>query len=139
MVGKVPRTQWISAHAPVLRNRIGVGFTGLTDRSGARGHREFMSHIAYHFPKPIKGFRPPTGLSLVSKATGLISAICKPMIQGTPSRGSIPRGGIQCRIRCDGVQRRILRYSVPHLIEQPMGFQVTGPSVATITSRQVMS
>ena len=46
-----PRTQWLSAHAPILRNRMGVGITALKDQSGARGHAEFMAHFAYYFPQ----------------------------------------------------------------------------------------
>ena len=124
-----PRTQWISAHAPVFRNRIGIGFTGLTDRSGARGHREFMSHVAYHFPKPIKGFRLSTGLSLGVQSNwfdfGDLQAFDPgDPIQAAPYREAAFNAGFGAMAFKD---QYYVGFSIPHLIEQPMGFQGTGP------------
>lgn len=124
-----PRTQWISAHAPVLRNRIGVGFTGLTDRSGARGHREFMTHVAYHFPKPIKGFRLSTGMSMGVQSnwfdfSGLQAYDPGDPIQAAPYREAAFNAGFGAMAFKD---EYYVGFSVPHLLEQAMGFQGSGP------------
>ena len=65
-----PRTQFISAHAPLFRNRLGVGLTALNDASGARSQREFMGHVAYHSPELGNGIHLSTGLSLGVQSAG---------------------------------------------------------------------
>jgi len=124
-----PRTQFISSHAPVLRNRMGVGITALRDRSGARGHNEFMVHGAYHFPKKIQSFNISTGLSLGVQSNRFdfsdlqVNDINDPL-QAMAYKESAFNAGFGCAAHNDVWYFGL---AIPHLVEQPMGFQGSGP------------
>ncbi len=123
-----PRTQWLSAHAPILRNRMGVGITALKDQSGARGHAEFMTHFAYYFPKPIQGFKLTTGLSFGVQSNRFdfsqlqVSDLNDPL-QAAPYKEAAFNAGFGAMAYKDDWY---LGLSIPHLLEQPMGFQGSG-------------
>ena len=124
-----PRTQFFSTHAPILRNRMGIGFTALNDRSGARGHSEFMAHVAYHFPEIIKGFRISSGLSFGAQSNRYDFASLQVHDPGDPlqeiaySESAFNAGFGVMAFRDDWY----FGLSIPHLIEQSMGFQDSGP------------
>lgn len=65
-----PRTQFLSSHAPLFRNRLGLGFTAMNDASGARFQREFMGHLAYHSPEIGHGIHLSSGISLGLQSAG---------------------------------------------------------------------
>lgn len=65
-----PRTQFISAHAPAFRNRVGLGFSAMNDASGARAQREFMAQAAYHLPELNQGIHISAGLALGVESAG---------------------------------------------------------------------
>jgi type IX secretion system PorP/SprF family membrane protein len=124
-----PRTQFFSTHAPILRNRMGIGFTALNDRSGARGHSEFMAHVAYHFPEIIQGFRISSGLSFGVQSNRYDFASLQVHDPGDPfqemaySESAFNAGFGVMAFRDDWY----FGLSIPHLIEQSMGFQDSGP------------
>ena len=124
-----PRTQWVSAHAPILRNRMGVGITALKDQSGARGHAEFMGHFAYYFPKPIHGFNLTTGLSMGVQSNRFdfsqlhVSDLNDPL-QAAPYKEAAFNAGFGAMAYKDDWY---VGLSIPHLLEQSMGFQGSGP------------
>lgn len=124
-----PRTQFFSTHAPIFRDRMGVGFTAMNDRSGARGHSEFMAHVAYHLPEVIQGFRISTGLSFGVQsnrydfASLQVHDLGDPLQEMAYSESAFNAGFGAMAFRDDWY----FGLSIPHLIEQSMGFQGTGP------------
>lgn len=65
-----PRTQFLSVHAPVFRNQLGVGFSATNDASGVRTLREAMGHVAYHSPQLYRGIYLSSGLSFGMQSAG---------------------------------------------------------------------
>ena len=63
-----PRTQWFSSHAPIFRNRMGIGLTVINDASGARSQQDFKLNAAYHLPELNYGIKVSAGMGL-----GLVS------------------------------------------------------------------
>jgi type IX secretion system PorP/SprF family membrane protein len=124
-----PRTQFFSSHAPIFRNRMGVGFSAVNDKSGARGHSEFMGHVAYHFPEMIRGFRISSGLSLGVQSNRYDFSALQVHDLGDPwqemaySESAFNAGFGVMAFRDEWY----FGLSIPHLIEQSMGFQDTGP------------
>ena len=123
-----PRTSFFSAHAPVLRDRMGIGVTMVTDKSGARGHNEFMAHAAYHLPE-IKGIQWSAGLSLGFQNNHYDFSNLQvhhpgDLTQEMPYSETAFNAGFGVLGYKDGWYAGL---SVPHLIEQSMGHQSTGP------------
>ena len=118
-----PRTQFISAHAPLFRNRLGIGLTALNDASGARSQREFMGHVAYHSPELGNGIHISTGLSLGVQSAGydfqsLMARDPNDMLLAAPynALGFSTGAGVIMH-----ASPWFLGFSAPHLLEQDLG------------------
>ena len=67
---QAPRTQCFTAHNPLFNSRLGLGFSVLSDASGARSYSEVMGQVAYHLPTIEGGVNLSAGLSFGLQSDG---------------------------------------------------------------------